>query len=229
MKYLITTRADSGVQDWIDLTHPIFKQYAERCGADFKVLDHVSDCDVGDGRWHYRIMKHKELHEQYDRILHLDTDMLLAPDCPNLFELVPYDYIGTIFEDVGSRKSHRHNVIVATQMKFGAVNWRFGYINTGTFLTSRCHSMIYEKINGEYWTEFGFDDAHMGYLIRKNNLKVGQLPFQFNHMAMFSEPWNNNPDRFKSYIIHYAGRGVFDEGVANKLEQAKLDYKRLYK
>ena len=48
-------------------------------------------------------------------------------------------------------------------------------------------------------------------------------------MTMFSEPWNGSPDRFDSHIIHYAGQGIFDTGEASdKLEQAKLDYKRLY-
>ena len=48
-------------------------------------------------------------------------------------------------------------------------------------------------------------------------------------MTMFSEDWNGNPDRFDSHIIHYAGRGIFDEGMAtDKLHQAQLDFKRLY-
>jgi hypothetical protein len=47
-------------------------------------------------------------------------------------------------------------------------------------------------------------------------------------MTMFSEPWNNSADRFESHIIHYAGSGVFDSRVSNKVEQMKLDYKRIY-
>ena len=47
-------------------------------------------------------------------------------------------------------------------------------------------------------------------------------------MTMFSEPWNQSKDRFSSFIIHYGGRGVFDSGVENKIEQIKLDYKRIY-
>jgi len=40
MKLAIITRADSGVQDWIDCTHDAMKAYAEKCGADFFVFDH---------------------------------------------------------------------------------------------------------------------------------------------------------------------------------------------
>lgn len=229
MKLLITTRCDERVKDLSDISHPIIKKYALECGADFMILDHEPESDSGDGRPHYRIMKHYELHEQYDRILHLDTDMLLSPNCPNLFEHVPYEKIGTIYEDKGSRKEDRLRTILSALRKFGFIKWYGGYINTGVFLTSKCHKDIYQKINGEFWKGFGSDDIQLGYLIRKHEMEVLELPFQFNHMTMFSHPWNNSADRFDSHIIHYAGRGIFDETAANnKVEQMKLDYQRWY-
>jgi len=71
MKLLITTRADKRIPEWIKLTHPLIKEYARKVGAEFQIIDYKTDCEVGDGRWHYRIMKHYELHEKYDRILHI--------------------------------------------------------------------------------------------------------------------------------------------------------------
>jgi lipopolysaccharide biosynthesis glycosyltransferase len=227
-KLLITTRADEGVAAFSDITHPIFKNYASKVSADFMVLDHTTDCHDGDGRWHYRIMKHYELHEKYDRILHLDTDMLLLPSCPNLFEEVPEDSIGSIYEDVGSREPVRKDVINQVQQKYGDIGWREGYINTGTFLTSKQHRDIYRKIDNYYWVGWGYDDAHMGYLIKKNKFKVCQLSYKYNHMAMFNEPWFGMPDRFDSHIIHYAGRGVFESGIGSKLHQLQSDYKKVY-
>jgi len=234
MKLLITTRADKKVKDWADLVHPVFKQYAHKVGADFRILDETLNCadaltGIGDGLWHFRIMKHYDLHEEYDRILHFDSDILVTPNCPNLFQEVPYDKIGTVYEDIGSRKPQRIQCMIACQNKFGFIGWDSGYINTGVFLTSKCHKDIYQSINGEYFTEWGTDDVHLGYLIKKNRYHVHQLHYKFNHMTMFSEPWNKNADRFDSHVIHYAGAGIFDKGVAqNKLHQAKLDYKRLY-
>jgi len=235
MKLLITTRADAACTEWAELMHPIFTQYAHRIGADFVILDETLNCPeagtgIGNGVYQYRIMKHYDLHEEYDRILHLDSDMLLSPECPNLFDVVPYDKIGTIFEDKGTRKSQRIQCIMNSQHQFGDIGWREGYINTGVFVTSKCHRDIYKKINGEYFTEWGTDDIHIGYLINKLKYEIEELPYQFNHMTMFSESWNENPDRFESHIIHYAGRGVFEPGSApNKIEQAKLDYERWYK
>jgi hypothetical protein len=227
MKLLITTRADGGIKDWTDITHPIIKNYAKKVGADFKVMSHKSNCNDGDGKWHYRIFKHKELHKDYDRILHIDSDILLAPDCPDIFKQVPYESIGTIYEDKGSRQSARRSCIMQAQHKWGDIGWKNGYMDSAFFLTSKCHSNIYETINGEYWTGFGFDDIHMGYLINKYGHNVQELSYKWNHMTMFSEPWNNNASRFKSYAIHYAGSGIFEAGVGSKLEQMKLDKKRL--
>ena len=235
MKLLVTTRADKTVQGWADLVHPIFKDYAARIGADFKILDATLNCNeaktgIGDGLWHFRIMKHYDLHDEYDRIVQFDSDILLTPNCPNLFEYVPEDCVGTVYEDVGSRRSWRLQCMTDAQRKFGFIGWDNGYINTGVFITSRCHKDIYQPINGEYYTDWGTDDVHIGYQIKKHGLKVKQLPYQYNHMTMFSEPWNGSPNRFDSHVIHYAGNGVFDKGgkAGNKLEQAKLDYEVLY-
>jgi len=226
MKLLITTRADEGIKDWTDITHPIIQEYAKKVGAEFKVMSHKSDCNDGDGKWHYRIFKHKELHEKYDRILHIDSDVLLAPDCPNIFNIVPYDSIATVYEDKGTRKLARQHCMQQAQSKWGNVGWSEGYMDSAFFLTSKCHSNIYETINGEYWTGFGYDDVHMGYLINKYGYDVHELSYKWNHMTMFSEEWNSSANRFMSHAIHYGGAGIFEGGVKSKLEQMILDKKR---
>ena len=172
MKLLITTRADDGIKEMTDITHPILRRYADRVGADFMILSHDPPSDSGDGRPHYRILKHYELHEEYDRILHIDSDMIISPDCPNLFEVVPYDKVGTVLEDKGSRSLARHQLIQQSQQKFGSVGWTEEYINTGLIMTSKCHRDIFQSINGEYWTGFGSDDVQLGYLIKKNKFEI---------------------------------------------------------
>ena len=228
MKLLITTRADEGVAEKASMSHPLFKEYAERVGADFMVLDHESGCKEGNGRWHYRIFKHRELHEEYDRILLLDTDLLLLPDCPNIFEIVDYDKIGTVLEDRGSRRGDRLHRMMAIQQQHGDIGWRNKYINNGVFLSSKCHKDIYETFDGSYWLGSGQDDVHMGYKIHKLGFEYHDLGYKFNHMTMFSERWNNSPDRFASHIIHYAGVGIFDSEATSDLDQMRRDYAKIY-
>jgi len=233
MKLLVTTRADEKITEMTDLTHPYIKAYAEKVGADFLVLDEDNDFHHPDpkeklnGKHAYRIFKQYELFEEYDRILQIDSDMFIREDCPNIFDEVPYDHIGTVYEDKGSRTIHRAQCMYQIQSIFGDVGWREGYINTGFFVASKIHRDIFQKIGEQYYGGFGYDDAHIGYLIHKHNFKVQELSYKWNHMTMFSEPWAGSPSRFDSYVIHYAGAGIFDN-CSTRLEQMKKDHEVIY-
>lgn len=227
-KYLIVTRADENISEMTDITHPIIKKYAERVGADFYVLNKPSPCPDGKHRHHYRIFECKELLDKYDRILNLDSDILILPDCPDIFKLVPEDHIGSIYEDVGSRKEHRRALIKKVQLHWGTVGWTSGYINTGIFICSKQHKEIFNTEQNDFWIDFGYDDIHLAYKAHKVGFPIYELPYKFNHMTIFSEPWNNNLSRFTSYIIHYAGAGIFETKFSNRLEQIKNDYEIVY-
>lgn len=224
MRLAIVTRADENIRKMTQVTHPYLKQYANRCQADFIVFDHESPVKIHDGNPHYRILKAQELlTSNYDRILFLDSDMVITQHCPNIFEVVPDHLIGSIFEDKGSRAANRRRKIYQMQKRWGDVGWKEGYTNAGTFLVSKMHKGIFDSHNGKYWTEWGSADLHLSYMIHKLGFGVFELPYQWNHTTMFSQAWNGSPDRFKSYIIHYAGAGVFDPGVRNRLEQIQHD------
>lgn len=229
MKFLVTTTADKNIRDMTDLTHPIIKTFAEKWDADFLVLDKDADCDVPMGKIHYRIMELYNLLDKYDRIVQLDSDILIMPTCPNLFELVPYNEIGAIFEDIGSRRANRRNRIMKVQFEWGMIGWKQRYINTGVFVVSRPHKEIFRKFEGQYWTHLGFDCIHLSYQIHRLGLKVFELSYKFNHMSMFSEPWHGSPSRFGSYIIHYAGAGAFpDKGNRTRVELIRDDIKEIW-
>ena len=243
-KLAIVTRSDETVQEWADLTHPLFRKYAEKCGAEFLIISGKAPFLDHDNQPHYRLLMIYKLLEEYDRVLHLDTDMIVNKNCPNIFEEVPENMIASIYEDVGTRIFDRRRKIANIQNEWGDVSWKTGYTNAGTFLLSKEHRDIFKPHNKRFWLAEGTADLHMSYNIHKNGFKVKELEYKWNHMTMFSEKWNNNASRFDSYIIHYAGRGVFDEHdiskealqkhmmdidrQACKLEQAKLDYKKIY-
>jgi len=56
-----------------------------------------------------------DLFDKYNRILRLDYDMLITPNCPNLFDIVPENKIGCVFEDVGGAKLSRVKMIINIQ------------------------------------------------------------------------------------------------------------------
>ena len=229
MKKLVVTRADSKITEMTEITHPVISSYAERCGADFKVLIKDSDCTVGHGKWHFKILQLNELLDDYDRIICIDSDILIKNSCPNLFDVVPYECVGTNLEDVGSRTSNRRSRISAANRIFGDNGWKENYINTGVFVVSKPHKNIFNKIDGKYAEDAdfqgGFDDVQLGYLIQKYGHCIHELDYKFNHMTMYSEDWNGNANRFKSHIIHYAGGGMFD--APSRIEQIRRDRDKL--
>lgn len=233
MKLAIVTRADSCVQDWIDCTHEPMKEYADKYGADFFVFDHDPvDMNHFNKYIFWRILKVNELFDEgYDRILHLDTDVLISRDAPNIFDIVPIDHIGLVYEDKGSRAPERRRRIIDIQSTHGNVNWTTGYLNEGVLLFSKEHRELFTPINNSEWvnTINGPSQGHFGWKIHKHNMKVVDLGYKFNHMSMFSESWNGSPSRHKSFFIHYAGGGNFpDKGNRSRIQVANDDKKLLY-
>jgi hypothetical protein len=227
-KFAMVTRSDDNITDLTDVTHPILRDYAEQWGCDFITLDTKEDWMTDYELAHYRILRVRELLETYERILVIDSDVVIMPTCPNPFEVVPVDKIGSIYEDKGSREAMRQGVIMSIQERFGDVGWEDGYINTGFFVVSRQHSNIFQRIgdastitpsmplNG-LWKGFGYDDALIGYNIHTFGHEVHELSFQFNHMSMFSEDWNGNANRFNSHVIHYAGLARFPDDRSGRV------------
>ena len=211
MKLALVTRSDDSFSEIASLSHPILRKYADRIGADFVSLGKKFDAPNLDklGSSHYRIFALYDLFNEYERIISMDTDVLISPMCPDLFKLIDKGCIGTVYEDMGSRKDDRRNRIRLVQERWGNVGWSRGYLNTGVFVCSKQHAKIFQTNNGKYWEDLGYDDVHLGWMIHNLKMVVSPLHYSYNHQSMFSEPWNGSPDRLDSFIIHYSGAGKF--------------------
>lgn len=223
MNRLIATRADGEVEAYTRYTFPYIKKYAEKCDAEFMVIR-----DNEGLHKHYRILQFYKLFDYYDRIMSIDSDMIIMKNAPNIFDVVPEDSIGTVFEDKGTRQKDRRKRIKSIQKKFGDIGWKTGYINTGVAVFSKCHKDIFEpKSEEELYMDLGYDDVYLGYMIRKFGFKIFEMSYTMNHMSLFSEPWNKSPSRFDSYFIHYAGNGY--SHIIPRNDQIKQDLRILQK
>lgn len=225
MKLAVCTRADRNIQEMTDISHPHIKAKCREWGADFIVMDH--DSGIKAHPYHYRIVAMREILQDYDRAVSIDSDMLVLPRCPNPFERVPDDQIGSVYEDKGTRQKHRRKLIAAAQARWGDVGWTKGYVNSGFMVFSRQHADVFEPVQGQWWDKWGFDDVHLGYQIHAKGHQVRELHWKWNHMTMFSEKFNNCANRFNSFIIHYAGIGTFD--AKNRLLQMRKDRDKIHK
>jgi len=209
-----------------ELSVPLIEAYAKKWLADTYCLSRNCYPQSDDGKPHFRILELYELLDYYDRILNLDVDLVITPNCPNPFDEVPENAIGTVFEDVGPRIPARRKTIQDAQKKFGDIGWKEGYINDGVSVFSKCHKEIFNP-NIPLYTAWGSDDVHLGYYIHKLGFPIHQLNYKWNHMIS-SEP-GRNESRYESYIIHYAGSGLFDEAhILNRFEQMQHDYEHFY-
>ena len=184
-----------------------------------------------------------ELFDKYDRILRLDFDLIISPNCPNLFDIVPEDKIGGVFEDVRIARESRRSMMKNIQVHLGDLLWESGYLNAGVIVASKQHRELFhttlEEIE-EVQTIEGIttpEQDYLNYVIRELGFEVYELSYRFNHIMHFPQ------DRFNSYIIHYAGSKVYDQDLIlkynkkknNKLWrkltsiQMKRDYKELIK
>ena len=227
---LVVTLSDKSVEEYTRHTIPIIQRFAKQWGAEFLCLDNPDPFFKRKGFWNYRTRVFYELLSLYDRIIYMDSDIVINKTCPNLFHQVPADTVGLVFEDKGSRKPNRMERIQEVIRTLGPnPNWKEGYLNAGFYVVSSIHKDIFTPINGEWWGGIGYDCNHYCYQIFKQGHKYVDLGYRYNHMCMFSEPWNGSKSRFDSYLIHYAGQANFpDKGNRSRTQLMVDDIAKIY-
>jgi FkbM family methyltransferase len=184
------------------LTHPSLKTYADKIGAEFIVIDQPSEHP------HWEKFQLYNLLLKYQRIIYLDTDMIVRDDCPSLFEMVPDNQLGIFNEGrfdnrFGSLKEAYDSYHVPFPKK-----WDGTYYNTGVMVISRRHRQLFkmpERIISLGMYEQGYlnmkiqemdnDHAH--------EVRVFELDYKFNRMQLADTYCGIH--RCDSYIVHYAG------------------------
>lgn len=223
----MATSADANLKGYTPYTLPIQKMWAERWGAEYRILDDPAYSKRA--MWCYRTLIFYDLLKTYDRILYIDADVVINKNCPNIFEIVPCDTVGVVLEDKGSRRKERLDRIRRVKVCLGEIGWQTGFFNMGVYVVSKIHRNMFQRVDGKLWEDMGWDSPFYSYQIMRLGYKWVDLGYKFNHMSMFSESWNGSPSRFDSYIIHYAGGAKFPDKGKRSLEQLiRDDVKRIY-
>jgi lipopolysaccharide biosynthesis glycosyltransferase len=200
------------------------EKYCEKFNLDLIIMDKPKYNFSGKAKYQYLILEkfqaYDYLKEKYDRLLKIDTDILITNNCPNIFEIVPRDSIGVVYEDIGSRKFRRKKEIIELQKAFGFINWKTNYFNAGMMVMSKEHNeanfLNKEIINSikNYPLDHGVREQNiLNWKVKKLEYKIHALDYRYNHMFMFDELNFTNlklgsifkNKRKNSFIIHYAG------------------------
>lgn len=194
------------------VTHPTMRSYAERIGADFVVIDDLPPALKEQGFTPYFAkLSLPEYFKTYHRMIFIDTDCIVRPDCPNLFDLVPPHRVG-IFKEGEFIPRRVHDLEMAartykTQIRMDPSEWRGEYYNTGVMVVSRIHKTIFKPIDlNQIDIQHGWDYGEQGWIniqLLNSSTPIEELEYRYNRMTVMDE--KTGEDRHASYIIHYAG------------------------
>lgn len=186
------------------ISHPTLRRYAERIGADFLSIDESSTSTP-----HWAKFQIFDLLNQYERIIYLDTDLIVRDDCPDLFEIVPQSYLG-IFNEAPFTDG-RATAIQDVLNQYGETlpEWDGKYYNTGVMVISRGQKYLFKKPDKE--VPSFYEQGYLNMKIAKDKVWIHPLEYQFNRMTCMDGI--TGEERFSSYIIHYAGYHYVDDGT----------------
>jgi hypothetical protein len=179
------------------ITHPTIKAYADKLGADFIVWDDYG----GHAMPHYQKLELGKLLHQYQRVLYVDTDILVRDDAPDIFAIVPEDSLGALEE--GQYYSNRKEWTLHYMQSNGyePFDWDGRYFNTGVLVLSQAHRDLFVQPPVEI--DNFREQTYLNVLFATNRTKIFELPHRFNRVYCMDGYYGEQ--RFDSYIMHYAG------------------------
>lgn len=200
-----------------DLTHPYIRKYANRIGAEFIVFGHQKYAHC-----HFDKFRIYDILDHFDRVLYMDSDILVHPECPNLFELVPESCVGIYDEskpaDEQQKRKHRDVMKKAIHIYGTDTPPRYGFYNAGLYVVSKHHQSLFTKPDKTPFMEYG-DQPLLNLRLLHSDYDIYDIGFKFNRMPYLDEKINE--PRTDSYMIHYAG---LTKVVPELLEDINLLY-----
>lgn len=223
----------------LELTKPSIISYASKISSEFICIDKSIYKEVFNNVYFERYQMYNLL-KKYNRILYLDSDIVVSEDCPNLFEIVSESHMGAF---IISKYSDFHNFSNQTIKQYcGDFDyWTkeerdkniYQSFNAGVMLFSSHHMESFHKnfetakkycglkiknTNGN-WLDNG-DQAFINYVAQKERFKIQDIGYRFNHTCAV----NFKTNRFNSHIIHYAGES-HKLKTTNKINKIQQDLK----
>ena len=201
-KAIVTICIGDQFKKLAELTHPTIKAYADRIGTDFIIIDQKK---ISNKFLHYEKFQIYDLLGKYHRIIFMDSDLIVRPDCPDLFEIVPEHCLG-IFNE-GTFVPGIMEVVrdACVKYKISIPKWDGQYYNTGVMVLSRLHRQIFVKPEQEYdyyHSVYHFEQPYLNLKIIADGYKVQDIEYKFNRVSLMDHLTGEH--RLSSYIVHYA-------------------------
>jgi lipopolysaccharide biosynthesis glycosyltransferase len=206
-------------------THPLMKNYSEKVNADFIIINDPIISKATGLPAKYEKFQLYDILSRYQRVIFVDSDIVILPTTPDLFKLIDIDVFAAVSEESFSGAKLEKEV---TQKELGSVEWSRPYFNSGVMVIPTSARELFNPNNPKlsYWAAGEFRKQHptllndqpfLNHLVNKNKVEFYELPYKFNHTRAM--PGSN--DRFNSFMIHFSGASGHRYG--ERLDQIKLD------
>lgn len=206
-RLVLTIAIGDQTKKLFEITGPLMRDYAQRCDADFLVLEDATQ------PWHMlEKFRLREVMEWYERIVYFDCDVIVRPDAPSLFDVVPRGMVGLHndwphFTDYTKQFRREWAELMASQGVTDECQERA--FNTGVIVVDREHRPMYEPMPlpcPERW-------CHEQDWQQRNLFALGypicELPLSLNHQYWLpkfrSVAAYEEAARRDGKIIHLAG------------------------
>lgn len=180
------------------LTHPSLRRYAERIGADFRA---ITEPRLAVTTPHWEKFQIAELLDEYDRVLYMDTDLIVREDCPSLFDVVPEDRLGMFNEAPFAPRSLELLIDCCRQYGVSLPGWDGKYYNSGVMVISRRHQHLFRKPEKEVVSFY--EQTYLNMKLALHQVPMHDLRHEYNRMTCMDAVIGQH--RLACPVVHYAG------------------------
>lgn len=194
-------------------THAIFEAYARRHGLELVILDtprfRIRPNLLIKRRVQFHVEKFqlREILERFDRVLFLDSDIILHPGCPDLLGLVPSGRLGCVYDDLGGEAWKRREELERMAARLGPLpegNRR--YFNTGVMVLDASHRGLFRMDRKAFVRGRWPEQTLLNYRSLQAGLPLEVLDPTYNFMPDGGNGWNLEARRREAMVVHYAGQ-----------------------
>lgn len=200
------------------ITFDTIKKYANKINADFVVNREYNKNFLSQNLQKFFIYN---LLDKYDRVLYIDSDMIIRYDCPNLFDIVPEDKLGMWNEGKYFTKelslSKFEEIKNVAKLYKTKVYRNSKFYNAGLMVISKIHKNLFEL--PKHVEKLHCDQPYLNYKIIVDKINMFDISNDFNRFengSWLNESYYNvvkRRNKLNSYIIHYAGYVGIDKNI----------------
>ena len=229
-RVVVTLAAGRAGKELLAVSGPVMQAYARRVGADFKA---VTNPAVSPGYpLGAKFAAGRAFAAGYDRLLFLDADLILSPDCPDLFAAVPATHAG-LYDDTPDLTATawldaEYHALCDSQ---GWGRTRPPYcLNTGVVVASAAHAALFVPPARPYPVTHCSEQNLINLNAHRHGVPVHRLPAALNWQWWARRGEFDAPGQ---HVYHFAGMSQAGQmpdapGPAGRLAAMRAMAERLY-